>query len=326
MKDPTRIPGVMRVLQQAWEAQPELSFAEFFARLEPLGMARNSSDEELLAALQAELAVHPWAFEPVRGGAGSTNRADGTGATDSADGTGAANSTDAAVSTGNPAPPPPGGAIPEAQQLARVELAANAGAPERVATIGGGWAVIRPARFPALHGRPAAPSREGRSGASRRGGRRNQRGPADASAPLMQPVMWEYEAVLRCRPGEPLRLRSTQGSEHRLGLVRRITVLGLPAQPEGMRSLGGLQHSQLGDREYMLSFESGATALVGRQLWLTHIARREVAHEFLRWGVLSRAEVGSLLAYRPPRGEGPGRADAATELNELGAITRVLPI
>ena len=33
MKDPTRIPGVMQVLQQAWEAQPELSFAEFFARL-----------------------------------------------------------------------------------------------------------------------------------------------------------------------------------------------------------------------------------------------------------------------------------------------------
>lgn len=45
MKDPTRIPGVMRVLQQAWEAQPELSFAELFARLEPLGVARNSSDE-----------------------------------------------------------------------------------------------------------------------------------------------------------------------------------------------------------------------------------------------------------------------------------------
>lgn len=142
----------------------------------------------------------------------------------------------------------------------------------------------------------------------------------------MQPVMWEYEAVLRCRPGEPLRLRSAQGSEHRLGLVLRITVLDQPAQPEGVRSLGGLQRNQLSEREYLLSFESGATVLVGRQLWLTHIARREVAHEFLRWRVLSRAEVGSPLAYRAPRGEGPGRADAATELTELGAITRILPI
>lgn len=309
MKDPTRIPGVMRVLQQAWEAQPELSFAELFARLEPLGVARNSSDEELLAALQAELAVHPWAFEPGRGGAGED-----TGGAGGAEG------------TGNPSTPQRGGATPEAQQLARVELAANAGAPERVATIGGGWTVIRPARFPTQHARPAASGRGGRSGSSRRGGRRNQRGSADTSASLMQPVMWEYEAVLRCRPGEPLRLRSAQGSEHRLGLVRRITVLDLPGQPEGMRSLGGLQHSQLGDREYMLSFDSGATVLVGRQLWLTHIARREVAHEFLRWRVLSRAEVGSPLAYRPPRGEGPGQADAATELNELGAITRILPI
>ena len=305
MKDPTRIPGVMRVLQQAWEAQPELSFAEFFARLAPLGVARNSSDEELLAALQAELAVHPWAFEPVQGGAAAAN---------------------VAASIGSAATPPPGGAIPEARQLARVELAANAGAPERVATIGGGWAVIRPARFPTPHTRPTTASRDGRSGSSRRGGRRNQRGSADASASLMQPVMWEYEAVLRCRPGEPLRLRSTQGSEHRLGLVRRITVLNQPAQPEGLRSLGGLQHSQLGDREYMLGFDSGATALVGRQLWLTHIARREVTHEFLRWRVLSRAEVGSPLAYRAPRGEAPGRADAATELTELGAITRILPI
>ncbi|WP_246821204.1 hypothetical protein [Corynebacterium sp. HMSC27B11] len=320
MKDPTRIPGVMQVLQQAWEAQPELSFAEFFARLEPLGVARNSSDEELLAALQAELAVHPWSFEPVRAGAGDDN-GDGDGGA-SGDGAAAAN---VAASTGDATTLPRGGASPEAQQLARVELAANAGAPERIATIGGGWVVIRPARFPVPDARPAASSRGGRSGASRRGGRRNQRGSAPPSASLMQPVMWEYEAVLRCRPGEPLRLRSAQGSEHRLGLVRRITVLDLPAQPEGMRSLGGLQHSQLGGREYILSFESGATALVGRQLWLTHIARREVAHEFLRWRVLSRAEVGSPLAYRPPRGEGPGRA-AATELNELGAITRILPI
>ena len=93
-----------------------------------------------------------------------------------------------------------------------------------------------------------------------------------------------------------------------------------------MHSLGGLQHSQLGDREYMLSFDSGATALVGRKLWLTHIARREVTHEFLRWRVLPRAEVGSPLAYRAPQGEAPGRADAATELTELGAITRILPI
>jgi len=142
----------------------------------------------------------------------------------------------------------------------------------------------------------------------------------------MQPVMWEYETVLRCRPGEPFRLRSAQGSEHRLGLVRRITVLDLLAQPEGMRSLGGLQHSQLGDREYILSFDSGVTALVGRQLWLTHITRREVAHEFLRWRVLTRAEVGAPLAYRPPQGEAPGRADAAMELTELGTITRILPI
>lgn len=319
MKDPTRIPGVMQVLQQAWEAQPELSFAELFARLEPLGVARNSSDEELLAALQAELAVHPWAFEPVRSGAGD-NGAGTKGAGDNTEG------TDGAASTGNPAAPLRGGATPGTQQLARVELAANAGAPERVATIGGGWVVVRPARFPTPHARPATASRGGRSGASRRGGGRKQRSSADASASLMQPVMWEYEAVLRCRPGEPLRLRSAQGSEHRLGLVRRITVLDQPAQPEGVRSLGGLQHSQLSNREYLLSFDSGATMLVDRQLWLTHIARREVAHEFLRWRVLSRAEVGSPLAYRAPRGEGQGRADAAMELTELGAITRILPI
>src|SRR5699024_5210879 len=99
MKDPTRIPGVMRVLQQAWEAQPELSFAELFARLEPLGVARNSSDEELLAALQAELAVHPWAFEPARGGAG-----DGNGG---GDGGTSGGGEDGAVSAGKPAVPPP---------------------------------------------------------------------------------------------------------------------------------------------------------------------------------------------------------------------------
>ena len=63
MQDPTRIPPVAALLQRAWEAQPQLGFAEFFARLAARGIARNSSDAELADALRAELSVHPWSFE-----------------------------------------------------------------------------------------------------------------------------------------------------------------------------------------------------------------------------------------------------------------------
>lgn len=60
MRDPMRIPGVLDELRATWEAQPDVSLPELWARLEARGVALNSSDSELADALRAERAAHPF--------------------------------------------------------------------------------------------------------------------------------------------------------------------------------------------------------------------------------------------------------------------------
>ena len=308
MQDPTRIPPVAALLQRAWEAQPQLGFAEFFARLAARGIARNSSDAELADALRAELSVHPWSFEgchgalPERDSARAEQRDDAEASPGGA--TGATRTdTRSATDTG-----PASGATSTITARARIELepagANTSKTPERLVTIDPEWIVVRPA---------------------------STRNP-------MQPTVWRYEAIQRCRPGEPLRVRSEDGVVHQLGIVRLITVLepaarGSAAEP-GQESepnqpdLSGMtfaQWQELGAPEFLLRFDSGATAIVGSALRVTTVARREVQHSSFPWDAIRAAAIGGPLVVQFPPGAagGMGAADptgaASTQPGATGA-------
>ena len=59
MDDPTRIDPTLESLRRAWEGQPDLSLATFFAMLANRGIGWGASDAELVAELQRQAAVHP---------------------------------------------------------------------------------------------------------------------------------------------------------------------------------------------------------------------------------------------------------------------------
>lgn len=63
MLDPTRIPAVIAELQRTWEGQPDLTLPALWARLEARGIARNSTDGELMDAVTSVQRQHPSAFE-----------------------------------------------------------------------------------------------------------------------------------------------------------------------------------------------------------------------------------------------------------------------
>lgn len=238
MKDPTRIDDLSDLLRTAWEAQPHLDFPEFFARLEPRGIARNSTDQELTDALRAELAVHPWSYE---------------------------------------------GAAAGLSGRATVDLV---GQPSRIVTIDSG-------ELPRIIVRPH---------------------PRDA--PRLQPVVWEFSDIIRCRPGEPLRIRGTDGVSHRLGIVQLISVSNSVAD---VTSLSRLDH---GDRpEYLVQFDTAAIALLGSKLWTFAPTRRELTRETIPWEVVENAEVGEYLRIRTPVGH-----PAIKELETLGKITVITPL
>jgi hypothetical protein len=59
VKDPLRIPHVLDTLRRAWEAQPDLTLPQLFGVMENRGIAWNSTDDELTAALDSLIAERP---------------------------------------------------------------------------------------------------------------------------------------------------------------------------------------------------------------------------------------------------------------------------
>ena len=59
MHDPTRIPQLIAALQEAWEGQPDLSFAQLVGVLENRGLRWGTSDTELLEMLGELSSEHP---------------------------------------------------------------------------------------------------------------------------------------------------------------------------------------------------------------------------------------------------------------------------
>ena len=64
MKDPTRIPAVMRALEEAWLGQYDLSFGAFVEVLQNHGLSWSSTDEELLEKLTQMRGLYPSRLAP----------------------------------------------------------------------------------------------------------------------------------------------------------------------------------------------------------------------------------------------------------------------
>lgn len=67
MHDPTRIPQLIAALQEAWEGQPDLSFAQLVGVLENRGLRWGTSDTELLEMLGELSSEHPSLIDATSG-------------------------------------------------------------------------------------------------------------------------------------------------------------------------------------------------------------------------------------------------------------------
>ena len=85
------------------------------------------------------------------------------------------------------------------------------------------------------------------------------------------------------------------------------------------------QWQELGAPEFLLRFDSGATAIVGSALRVTTVARREVQHSSFPWDAIRAAAIGGPLVVQFPPGAagGMGAADptgaASTQPGATGA-------
>lgn len=278
MRDPLRIPAVLDDLRATWEALPDVSLPELWALLEARGVALNSTDDEVVDALRAVRERHPASFS-------FSFMSDAT------------------------SPPAPILAETEGPDR-RVTLVprATAGEEDVQAADQQWWAVVRGARAAGATGAGLGAGRRSAGRRGKRGARKVtrgehvgpalQRGAAQVSA---QPGLWRVSEVKRCRSGEPLVLLDGSGVAHRLGVVRRLTVLNAEddPRPELSTDLSGVRREELEGRVFVARLaEGGGSVVIGHVLECFVAERRELHTSTMRWSELISGREDEELVVR----------------------------
>lgn len=281
VRDPLRIPGVVNELLATWEAVPDLSLAQLWALLEARGVALNSLDEEVVDALRAVRLRHPSSVS-------------------------FSSLVDDATSPPSPVLVEVEGPDRRVTLVPRTVPGHSSGGADEVEL----WAVVR--------GQRTMPAGVGRRG-PRRGARVMDSGEVSgrvrcamegvAGQPVSsQPGLWRVSEVKRCRAGAPLVLVDESGVPHRLGVVKRLTVVGA-----GEQNLTGTRREELEGRVFVARLAEGAgTVVIGSIVECYLAERRELRRSTLRWSQLVAAGEGEDLRVRGLDGQvhALGRVDA----------------
>lgn len=269
MRDPLRIPAVLDELRATWDALPDVTLPELWALLGARGVALNSTDAEVVEALRALRRRHPFSFSPPL--------------------VSDATSPLTAVLAETEGPDRRVTLVPRVRR-------ADAGQQAEQAEL---WAIVRGAR--------AARAGSGRRG-TRRGARKDGWSNTAVRAHILgsgksglvdpQPGLWRVAEVKRCHAGEPLVLVDESGVQHRLGVVKRLTVLDAEEDPRPALAvdLAGVHREDLEGRVFVARLADGAgTVVIGQALECFLAQRRELRTSTVRWSeVVSAAEGGEL--------------------------------
>ena len=129
--------------------------------------------------------------------------------------------------------------------------------------------------------------------------------------PDQMPSVWKYAAFRPVGPGRPLVVEDTEGFQHRLGVVRLVTVLDAQDAPE----LAGLERGDIGGTRWLVALEDGARAVLGQRVRVWRpVGRRATAREELRWSRILQCAVGEDMQIAPGGGAGPASLGRVTQI------------
>ena len=116
-----------------------------------------------------------------------------------------------------------------------------------------------------------------------------------------QPGVWAYATLRPASVGGPLVVTSAEGIDHRLGVLRRITLID--AEPTAsVDTLDGVARRDLGDAVHLLRLEDDTTVVLSHGLDVFAPARRHLEHESRTWETLVSCTPGLPLVVQPPGG------------------------
>lgn len=116
-----------------------------------------------------------------------------------------------------------------------------------------------------------------------------------------QPGVWDYATLRPAYVGGPLVVTSAEGIDHRLGVLRSITLLDA-APTATVPSLTGAERHLAGDAVYLIALEDDSLVLVSHGLERFAAGRRSLDTQSRAWESLVVCEPGRALIVQPPGG------------------------
>ncbi len=129
-----------------------------------------------------------------------------------------------------------------------------------------------------------------------------------------QPGVWGYRRIRPAFPGSPLVIADSDGIEHRLGVVRRITLLDERPQEE-VPELSGLRRREVGDLVHLIRLTDGETVLLAHGLERFIPDRRSLDRRAEKWEQVLTCRPGEPLVVSRPGGG---------QLNRLAEVDSIL--
>lgn len=119
-----------------------------------------------------------------------------------------------------------------------------------------------------------------------------------------QPGVWHYATIRPAFVGSPLVVTSGEGIDHRLGVLRSITLLSDAPEPS-VSDLTGTRRRGLGDAVYLITLAGGETIVLSHGFDYFVAGRRSLEHESRSWESLLVCRPGEPLVMQPPGGARP---------------------
>lgn len=136
------------------------------------------------------------------------------------------------------------------------------------------------------------------------------------SGQVSQPGVWDYRALRPTFPGSPLVIADSEGIEHRLGVVTRLTLLA-EDPGETVPDLSGLRRREIGDAVYLIRLADGENVLLDHGIERFLPGRRRLERRAGRWESLPACRPGDALVIVRPDGGEP---------EPLGEVTAIIPV
>ncbi|BAU94903.1 hypothetical protein N24_0641 [Corynebacterium suranareeae] len=137
--------------------------------------------------------------------------------------------------------------------------------------------------------------------------------PQSTDGDIRQPGIWGYSKV-QCRVGTDLVVSDQEGSEHHLGLVKRITLADSGPRPE-IEDLSGFRREGMAEQVFALLFDDDTLVLLDHRMTQFHKNRRAVDYHRMLWDRVIQARPGESLQVSTPSG-----------IHELGIISKIIPV